>query len=881
MIAILSLLSRTALSGIVLLLGLAVLRLPPVWAEPPVDVRVLPLLGPAILLAIVAALTGRARPPLPVRPIALGLGGAVAILVAVVCFRPAAGLAAGVSNLEGPIAVLQPGAVDIAGSDLRDLPAGRRWRLTWSGDLRTPASGAYRLWATGRGRLEVILDGRPVLRAEGDRFQSGVDVALLAGPHEIVVDLERSGPGARVRLGWTRPRRDGRAGGLTETVPPRFLGPRRAPLVWLLTDTLAVIAAALGAALVFVLPWDRRGAPPAARPVTRGEVAGSLVGHMALVVLMSWPLASDPAHLGVIDRPDGRLNAWIQAWDSHALLHDPLTLFQAPIFHPLPDALAFSENLLVPAVLSLPFQAGGPVLAYNMALLGSFVLSGLGAQLLVRRVSGGKVAAFVGGAIFAVGAHRWIRLAHLHAQVTLFLPFALLALDRFWERRTVRRALLVGVLLALQGLSSVYLGAITALATVVAVVLAAIGGLTRRDATKLALGFALAAAIMAPAVQPYLRMRAFQGMEWSLEEVSTYATTLSSYAAGGTRLWGPLTQRHIDPDVVRDTTFPGLTVLVLGLMGLTRAPRRYRAVAIVASGAAILFSLGPQTGFYRFLYDHLVFVRGIRALSRFSLVPVLALSVLAALALGRRVWGSLLALLLVLAESSNLPIRYAHYTGPTEVARFLAQGDGAVAVLPLGAGDTAAMLDGVAHFRPLLNGDSGFVPRPYTRAMELLEGDLTEEDLGFLRALGVTQIVTSEKTDLPLAARFGGVGVFAVPPGRTALPVPRGSVRAVPTLVAPNALVADLGQPDLVGCVAFEVSEAPWVPNPVVGFSADGETWTAVPAVASLAEATLSLYRDPRHGLGQACFTPRLTRFVRVDPRLPARPGLLYVRTTP
>src|SRR5205823_10056602 len=116
--------------------------------------------------------------------------------------------------------------------------------------------------------------------------------------------------------------------------------------------------------------------------------------------------------------------------------------------------------LVLPAALSAPFQIlGGPVLGYNLILLLSMIVSGLGAQLLVRRVSGDRLAAFVGGAMFAAGAHRWIRLAHLHAQVTLFLPFVLIALDRFWQRRTLGRALAVGALLALQGLSSVYLGA--------------------------------------------------------------------------------------------------------------------------------------------------------------------------------------------------------------------------------------------------------------------------------------------------------------------------------------------------------------------------------------------------------------------------------------
>jgi hypothetical protein len=89
------------------------------------------------------------------------------------------------------------------------------------------------------------------------------------------------------------------------------------------------------------------------------------------------------------------------------------------------------------------------------------------------------------------------------------------------------------------------------------------------------------------------------------------------------------------------TAYRLAAVLVLGLAGLASAPRRFRAVALVASAAAVVFSLGPETALYRALHETLVLVRGVRALSRFSLIPVLALSVLAGFALAgrwRRPW---------------------------------------------------------------------------------------------------------------------------------------------------------------------------------------------------------------------------------------------------
>src|SRR5262249_33003032 len=155
-----------------------------------------------------------------------------------------------------------------------------------------------------------------------------------------------------------------------------------------------------------------------------------------------------------------------------------------------------------------------------------------------------------------------------------------------------------------------------------------------------------------PVVRPYLRMRAFEGMEFTLPDVAAYAATPESYAASGTRLYGPLTQKHLDPSRVRDTLFPGLAILVAGLAGLASAPPRYRAVAVAASAAAIVFSLGPETASYRFLHEHVVLVRGVRALSRFSLLPVLALCVLAGFALGRRRAATLVAFALFALESS-------------------------------------------------------------------------------------------------------------------------------------------------------------------------------------------------------------------------------------
>ena len=134
----------------------------------------------------------------------------------------------------------------------------------------------------------------------------------------------------------------------------------------------------------------------------------------------------------------------------------------------------------------------------------------------------------------------------------------------------------------------------------------------------------------------------------------------------------------------------------------------------------------------------------------------------------------------MMLESANLPLRLERYDGPSEASRWLAGKPGAVLVLPLAENDTLAMLDGLAHRRPLVNGDSGFIPRPFDRAMELFEHGLDAESLRFLRAVDVRHVTTPE---LPSSSRAGRAArrrasrastVLELEPGRAGEPGPAG-----------------------------------------------------------------------------------------------------------
>jgi hypothetical protein len=142
------------------------------------------------------------------------------------------------------------------------------------------------------------------------------------------------------------------------------------------------------------------------------------------------------------DIGDPLLNTWILAWDAHALLTDPLHLFDANIFYPLPNTLAYSEHLFSTAILVLPLGlvTGEPVVAYNLSLLLSFPLAGLGMYLLVLRWTGRRGAGLLAGLAFAFAPYRLAAISHLQLLTVQWLPLSLLALDRLLGDQDVRES---------------------------------------------------------------------------------------------------------------------------------------------------------------------------------------------------------------------------------------------------------------------------------------------------------------------------------------------------------------------------------------------------------------------------------------------------------
>src|SRR6476646_4296739 len=178
-----------------------------------------------------------------------------------------------------------------------------------------------------------------------------------------------------------------------------------------------------------------------------------------LTVVMTWPqlprLATD-----AWPHEDVFFNMWRLGWFAHALPRSPTHLLDGNIFFPEPRTLTLSDAVPIESVFAAPLLwLGLPmVLVHNIVLLAGIVLSAAGVWMLVSKLTGSGTAAVTAGVVFAFVPYRFDHYMHLELQWTVWIPWTFWALHRVFETAALRHAVLVGVFITLQFLSSVYYG---------------------------------------------------------------------------------------------------------------------------------------------------------------------------------------------------------------------------------------------------------------------------------------------------------------------------------------------------------------------------------------------------------------------------------------
>ena len=109
-----------------------------------------------------------------------------------------------------------------------------------------------------------------------------------------------------------------------------------------------------------------------------------LLAYLFLSLVLTWPMVAQFATHVPGDGIDDPALAWNLWWVKHSLVDQPQNPFACDWqFWPIGINLAFYTLTILNGLLSVPLQVTfGIIPAYNILLLSSFVLSGLGAYLL-------------------------------------------------------------------------------------------------------------------------------------------------------------------------------------------------------------------------------------------------------------------------------------------------------------------------------------------------------------------------------------------------------------------------------------------------------------------------------------------------------------------
>ena len=462
------------------------------------------------------------------------------------------------------------------------------------------------------------------------------------------------------------------------------------------------------------------------------ELAAVLLVAGALTTAFTYPIAFRLGSVGRVDADDGRYSIWNVAWVARTLVVDPLHVYDANIFYPHRSTLAYSENNLGAGALAVPayWATHNPYAAHNFVELLAFILTAASTYYLVRYLTLDRRAAAVSAICFAFCPYVFAHTAHIQLLMTAGLPLSMLAFHRLADHPTAGRGALLGLTMAAQAICCGYYGVFIVLMIGFSVLVVAATRERWADTRywrAITIAAAVALALVVPLFIPYLRLQREPAFSRPLAEAARWSADWRAYFASGSyahawmlRILGEW----------KEVLFPGAVATTCGIAGAWIGGRsRVREVALLYGGLGVLAawtSFGPAAGLYAALYHLIPVFAFLHAPARFGLIVTLAFSVLAGVAIAallarvRRATlvGAAFALVAVLELAIRIDVRAAPPIAPAY--RMLA-------MLPAGPliempfyyrkvdfpQHTKYMLASTAHWMPLVNGYSDYLPADF------------------------------------------------------------------------------------------------------------------------------------------------------------------------
>ncbi len=491
-----------------------------------------------------------------------------------------------------------------------------------------------------------------------------------------------------------------------------------------------------------------------------------------LTAIMTWPqvwrLPTDgSAHEDVF------FNMWRIGWISHTLPRSPAHLLDGNIFYPEGRTLTLSDAVLIESICAAPLLwIGLPiVLVHNIVLLAGIVLSAAGVWFLVASLTGSATAGVTAGIVFAFVPYRFDHYMHLELQWTVWIPWTFWALHRVFETGAIRHAVLLGLFITLQFMSSVYYGLFLVTLLPVCAFLLLCGtraGDVMRRLRVLGLAAGTAALLTAPYLLPYATTRRDLGPRPE-EQIALFSARPSSYRATTETnyLYGERTLRFGRGE---RRLFPGVLPLLLAVVGLLLYSAPKEAIMyLVTLAIAFDMSFGLKGYTFTFLYQHVPAFDGLRAPARVAIFVIFCLAVLAAYGQSalEKTFSARIRRLLVVAIPAVLLLEYwvaplpliaYPSTSPPLYEWLKKQPAGVVAEFPmpqpnrLPGNEPRFEFMSTFHWMPLINGYSGYYPESYINRLERLSTMPDAAALESLVGAGVRYVIVHTRLYRPGAA---------------------------------------------------------------------------------------------------------------------------------
>jgi hypothetical protein len=487
---------------------------------------------------------------------------------------------------------------------------------------------------------------------------------------------------------------------------------------------------------------------------------GVIAFAVGLAVFVTWPQALH-MRTSIFSHHDPYFSIWRISWIAHALVTQPFHLFDANIFYPAKDTLAYSDATLLEGLLAAPFlwMRVSPVLVYNVLFLAGFVGSGIAMFVLARHVTGATAPALVAAAVFTMAPYRIEHMMHLELQWAMFVPFTFWALHRAIDDRSWRFGILAGLGFWLQLLSCVYYGVFLAILLVLFVpLLLLLSGRRALGAFPgLAVGGVIALVLALPYLWPYVTAsRAIGGRD--VAEIARYSAQPANYLSASSLsfLWGWTSDRWGSREL---RLFPGAAAIILSLFSVSNRSWRWTTLYATVALLAIELSFGTNGAVYRWLSDHVEALRGFRSASRFAMLAMCGIAMLAALGtqaivdrrllLSRTAAVVPLILALLFVDYANRPMPLSREDlGTADLYKVIRSGGpGVLMELPVATPDRLPGWDviyafwSISHWHPMVNGYSGYHPADYLQTLMAMRTFPDNASIARLQAHDVRYVV--------------------------------------------------------------------------------------------------------------------------------------------